>query len=126
MINSSDTLDIDSGAYTIGRLKIHQFKQNLLNLNISTESTKRNVAFALSCLDVEQGYQIFAEILIAPNQVLAKESMHHYSQLEITAKMKIIETAVHLKQDPTNLIALLTTSPLDVSNELQFLKSYLI
>lgn len=126
MVKSSETLEIDSASYVIGRLKIHKYKQTLLDLNISTESTKRNVAFALSSLDLELGYKMFAEILVSPNQELAKESIHHYSQLEITARMKIIETAVRLKQNPNNLILLLAASPLDVSTELEFLASYII
>lgn len=122
MIVSNKTLAIDSASYVIGRLKLYQFTETLLSLKISRESTRRNVAFALSSLGINEGYKMFAEILTSPDENLAKQILHNYYQLDLGSKMKIMESALLTGACLTILFNLFKNSPVDVSGELLFLE----
>lgn len=122
LFTSEHDLDKSTFAYLVGRLKLKKYRGFLTKL-ISNDSAKvkLNVAYALSNLDTNSGYKLFAEILKSPDKEFVHNCFHHMVQLKSEKRLKILEAYLLNHGNKHTLKEHLISSHFNFDNELEFL-----
>ena len=90
------------------------------------EAVKRGLAWAFTCLDDTQGFDLFYELFAAPFDTSQKEPyIHFFAQLDRGLRFDLLKYfAIRQRNNPgfmSNLIRKLTNSHFDFHEELQYL-----
>ena len=116
--------------YVIGNLKDKSFMSDLKALAASDrsedEAVKRGLAWAFTCLDDTQGFDLFYELFAVPFDTSQKEPyIHFFAQLDRGLRFDLLKYfAIRQRNNPgfmSNLIRKLTNSHFDFHEELQYL-----
>lgn len=94
LYNSEDEMDKNTFLYIIGRLRLKNYKKYLKNF-IGKSCYRLNLALAYCKLEEQQGYELFADLLINEDEESIKGYLHHFSQLEDGVKLRILSVYMH-------------------------------
>lgn len=130
MLMKGDDASIDAALFAIGKLKLKKYLGALFNIsmgNISNISRLAKLAYAFTNLEEPKGYELFSAYFIKKYPDLYSEINHikillHYGQIDQNIRLRIIEFYLNCNGDPSQLIEIFNTSPLNFINEISFLK----
>jgi len=130
VLKGSDPDHLVSVLYVIGNLKDRSFMSDLKALadseRASDEAVKRGLAWAFSCLDDAQGFDLFYELFAEPIEVGKSEPyIHFFAQLGRGLRFDMLKYFAIRQQDNqafmSNLVRKMTNSHFDFHEELQYL-----
>ena len=124
MFKSKNELNRLSFIYAVGKLRLSRFKDKLKEMSsIQNNTYKHNVAFALSNMEDLKGYDLFSDLFLSNDANLVHACLHHFLQLKMGIRFRILENYDDRKGDVDSLIIMLKSSKFDFHEEIDFLRS---
>lgn len=105
LYNSKDVVNRDTFLYIVGRLKLKKYKKHLQSF-VDKPEHKLNLALAYCKIEDQQGYKLFADMLISNDDTCVKNSLHHFSQLEDGIKLRVLShyLTMHPSEKQKNML----------------------
>ena len=111
--------------YAIGKMQFQPYKKVLLRMKdeAADPNRLRNLAFALCAFEENEGYYLFARIFSSQDRTLILQSLHHFLQLKIGVRMRILSEYMSMHGDIPSLLEAFKSSSFDFHEERDYLKS---